>query len=126
MSRKRKQKPHLSREGYNRSFFTSHPHFPKIETNWSNVKKKVWRESSMSTLCACQVKELTPQQSKPLCKICGGIMTDSTCCRECKKVVHLVCTTCDNKIWYDVHEWCYCQLELLTTPLVYYWKGKKI
>ncbi len=56
---------------------------------------------------------------KDTCTKCGGMMTESSICRECRNVLHLVCVSCDDKIWTDIHEWCYCQMELLTSPIIF-------
>ncbi|WP_100182640.1 hypothetical protein [Candidatus Nitrosotenuis aquarius] len=49
------------------------------------------------------------------CEICNGIMIADSYCTECKNPIDLICMQCGQKIMYDNHEFCYCQLEVLTT-----------
>ncbi|HSA97767.1 MAG TPA: hypothetical protein VLF17_01665 [Candidatus Nitrosotenuis sp.] len=50
------------------------------------------------------------------CESCSGLLIEYNCCTECKNPVDLICMKCNKKTMYDAHEFCYCQLEVLTTP----------
>lgn len=49
------------------------------------------------------------------CKSCGGMLEEINFCTECKLAIFVKCTTCDKKEYADLHEFCYCQLDVLTT-----------
>lgn len=43
---------------------------------------------------------------------CGELMREYSFCIECRNVAHLGCKNCGFRTLGDVHEFCYCQLEL--------------
>lgn len=46
------------------------------------------------------------------CQKCGGAFANFNFCRECRNAIQSSCLGCGFKVWDDVHEFCYCQLEL--------------
>jgi len=67
----------------------------------------------MLVLGTISQKMVTPAQANlDTCEKCGTVMREHSVCRECRVAVQLYCNTCNAKVWYDTHEFCYCQLEL--------------
>jgi len=64
-----------------------------IETNWN--------------------KNLKSQRSENICQKCQNDLVDCSYCRECRQIVQQTCLGCGNKELKGLHEFCYCQLEVL-------------
>lgn len=52
-------------------------------------------------------------RSENICQKCQNSMVDCSYCRECRQVVQQTCPNCGNKELKGLHEFCYCQLEVL-------------
>jgi hypothetical protein len=62
-----------------------------IETNWNK-------------------KNQTPEN---ICQKCHSDLTDCSYCRECRQIIQQTCLGCGKKELKELHEFCYCQLEVL-------------
>lgn len=58
-------------------------------------------------------KKLEQQNCFGDCEKCKGPLVGASFCTECRGVIEVSCLYCGERIWYDAHEFCYCQLELL-------------
>jgi len=69
----------------------------------------------MNQLTVCITKEDLVSEAKKQCKKCQNVMTERNYCIECKHPVFAQCIGCNYKELVDLHEFCYCQLDLFGT-----------
>ena len=77
------------------------------------VLRKKQQPSNEATIQVQVRNKLVLKEKEWECKFCSGVLTEQSICSECKKPVDLVCLFCGKEEFYDTHEFCYCQLELL-------------
>jgi hypothetical protein len=58
---------------------------------------------------------LYPQTISKYCKDCSGKMVEINYCRECRKPIELMCTACEKVVIDSLHEFCYCQLDIMSS-----------
>lgn len=70
----------------------------------------------MSQIAICNIQRETDNEtSEKFCTTCKSKMADYNYCVECRSPVFATCTGCGKKDLVELHEFCYCQLELYNT-----------
>lgn len=78
------------------------------------VKHNPTRTNKLATLKQKRVV-LYPSTLRKHCKDCSGRMVEINYCSECRKPIQLMCTSCEKVIIDSMHEFCYCQLDLMSS-----------
>jgi len=69
------------------------------------------------TMCLKQKETHVHETEGTPCKLCQNIMINCNFCVECRKPVFAKCIHCVQKELVDLHEFCYCQIELYSSNI---------
>ena len=77
------------------------------------IGNKVGNLTLIDTLPTKVAKKIP--EPKNFCPNCSEMMIECNYCRECRLPIQLICTRCETVVWDDMHELCYCQLDLISS-----------
>lgn len=72
-------------------------------------------DKNIVSQCDDKLQVCKPISHPIKCGVCSGPIIESNCCMECKIPVFIKCLNCGKREYADTHDYCYCQLDVLTT-----------